>query len=170
MQCAYCGATLQPDSKVCSQCGAEVAPAGPPGAPTVFVTQEPIPEAFPYVDPSQTVEPPATTPVAGPVTPAPVSFADISLAAVNSVKGDTRANLAIVSLVLGVLSLCSSFFALCGAPVAVIGVILGITSLKTSRRGMAIAGIVLNGVGLLMAVLFTVLIGVMGYFSSLPGN
>jgi hypothetical protein len=168
MQCAYCGATLKPGSKVCDACGAEVAPANLP-APSV--SEEPIPEAFPYAEAdAQAVETPVATSVAEQVTPAPVSFADILIAAPNTAPVNNRSLLAIASLVLGVIGLCSSFFALCGAPVSVIGIILGITSLKSSNRNLAVAGIVLNGVGLLMAVLFTILIGAMGYISTLPGN
>ncbi len=174
MQCAYCGATLKPDEKVCSQCGAKVAPANPQAA---SVPEEAIPEAFPYADPgAQTAEPsePVTvdepTTGAGPVTPAPVSFADVAVAAANTAPGNNRSVLAYASLMLGVLSLCSSFFALCGAIVPVIGIILGVISLKSTNRGVAVAGIVINGLGLLLAVIFTILIGVMGFFSSLNGN
>ena len=99
-----------------------------------------------------------------------MSFADAAVAAANTTAGSNRSVLAYASLVLGVLSLCSSFFALCGAIVPVIGIILGVISLKASKRGLAVAGIVLNGLGLLLAILFTLLIGVMGFFSSLHGN
>jgi nucleoid-associated protein YgaU len=168
MQCAYCGATLKPDEKVCSQCGAEVAPANHPAAPA---QEEPIPEAFPYAEPgAQTAEPSKPATGAEPVTPAPVSLADVAAAAANTATGSSLSVLAYASLVLGVLSLCGSFFALCGAPISVIGIILGILSLKSSKRGLAVGGIALNGLGLLMAILFTLLIGVSGYFSSLHGN
>ena len=168
MQCAYCGATLKPDEKVCSQCGAEVAPANPQAA---SVPEEPIPEAFPYADPgAQTAEPSEPPTGLEPVTPAPVSFADVAVAAANTAPGNNRSILAYASLMLGVLSLCSSFFALCGAIVPVIGIILGVISLKSANRGLAVGGIVLNGLGLLLAIIFTILIGVMGYFSSLNGN
>jgi hypothetical protein len=168
MQCAYCGATLKPDEKVCSQCGAEVAPANPQAA---SILEEAIPEAFPYADPgAQTAEPSGPTTGAEPVTPAPVSFADVAVAAANTAPGNNRSVLAYASLMLGVLSLCSSFFALCGAIVPVIGIILGVISLKSANRGVAVAGIVVNGLGLLLAIIFTILIGVMGYFSSLQGN
>jgi hypothetical protein len=170
MQCAYCGATLKPGAKECSQCGAEVAPARPPGAPGASAAEDAIPEAFPYADPSQAVEAPLTTPEPEAVTPAPPSFADIPLAAVNPAPADNLSMLAIASLVLGVFSLCTSFFALCGAPVSIVGLILGAISLKSSRRGIAVSGIVLNGAGLLLAVIFTILIGVMGFFSSRSGN
>ena len=167
MQCAYCGATLKPGSKVCDQCGADVAPANPP---TVFVSQDPIPDAFPYADPSQAVEPPETTPVPEVVTAAPVSFADIPLAAPAIAPAGNRPVLAIASLVLGVISLCGAIFALCGTPIPIIGIILGIMSLKSSNRGLAVGGIVLNGIGLVMAISFTLLIGGLGIFANLPGN
>lgn len=168
MQCEYCGATLKPGAKVCDACGAEVAPAKPQAAP---VSEDPIPEAFPFVDPSaQHVELPATEPIAEAATPAPVSFADIPIAAPGLIAANNQSWLAIASLILGIFSLCDSFFALCGAIVPVIGIILGVISLKSSRRGLAVSGIVLNGVGLCLAVLFTVLIGVMGFFSSRSGN
>ena len=169
MQCAYCGATLKPGAKECSQCGAEVAPARPSDAPGASVAEDPIPEAFPYADPSQAVETPLTAPEPEAVTPAPLSFADIAAAA-NPAPANNLSTLAIASLVLGVFSLCASFFALCGAPVSIVGLILGAISLKSSRRGIAVCGIVLNGAGLLLAVIFTILIGVMGFFSSRSGN
>jgi hypothetical protein len=168
MQCAYCGATLKPDEKVCSQCGAEVAPANPPAAP---FQEESIPEAFPYAEPgAQMAETSEPVTVTEPATPAPMPLADIAGAAAISAPGSSRSVLAVASLVMGTLSLCSSFFALCGAPISVIGIILGIMSLKSSKRGLAVAGIALSGLGLLMAILFTLLMGVMGYFSSLPGK
>jgi hypothetical protein len=170
MQCAYCGATLQPGAKVCSQCGAEVAPARPPGAPDASVAEDPIPEAFPYADPSQAVETPPTTPEPEAVTSAPVSFADIAVAAANTAPGDNRANLAIASLVLGVLSLCSAFLGVCGAPVPVIGIILGVISFKSPRHGLALAGILFNAMGLLLGIALTILTIAMGFFSSRSGN
>ena len=177
MQCEYCGATLKPGAKVCDQCGADVASARPPAAQAAPAYEEPIPEAFPYVDPSaQPAETPAEAPASAPepLAYAPATFADIAAAAETaaSINPNPAPVLAIASLVLGVFSLCAAFFALCGAPVSIIGIILGILGLKKSptQRGLAIGGIVLNGVGLLLAVLFTVLIGAMGFISSSPGN
>ena len=174
MQCEYCGATLKPGAKVCQQCGADVAHAKPP---TTFVSEEPIPEAFPYADPSaQPVEPPIEAPssVPEPAAYTPATFADIAAAAEKaaSINPNPAPVLAIASLVLGVFSLCASFFALCGTPVSIVGIVLGALALKKSpaQRGLAIGGIVLNGVGLLLAVLFTVLIGAMGFISSTSGN
>lgn len=59
---------------------------------------------------------------------------------------------AIASLVLG---LCSVVFWLCplvGLAIAVTGLVLGIVSARESRRGMAVAGIVLSGIGLVLSV------------------
>jgi hypothetical protein len=174
MQCEYCGATLKPGAKACPQCGADVAHPKPP---TSFVSEEPIPEAFPYVDPSAQpveplVEPPASVPEPAVYTPA--TFSDIAVAAekASMVNPNPTPVLAIASLILGVFSLCGAFFALCGTPISIIGIILGIMGLKKSpaQRGLAIGGIVLNGVGLFLAVLFTVLIGAMGFISSSSGN
>jgi len=169
MQCAYCGATLKPGSKVCEACGAEVTPANPPSA---NVPEDPIPEAFPNVDPSaQPVEPPVAEPASEPAAYTPATFADIAAAAEKSAPININAPpvMAIVSLIMGVFSLCTSLFALCGAPISIIGLILGVLSLKKSptQRGLAIGGIVTSGVGLFLAVIFTI---VYFYFSTQPGN
>ena len=59
-----------------------------------------------------------------------------------------KKGLAIAALVLGILSLCSSWF-FCGGLLGVIGVILGLLGMKSSGRTMAIIGIVLSVVGLI---------------------
>jgi hypothetical protein len=61
--------------------------------------------------------------------------------------------LAIISLVLGILNLCAWFVPICGGPLAIVGIILGVLGLNSSRRGMAIAGIVLSGIALLLAII-----------------
>ncbi len=81
-----------------------------------------------------------------------------------------RSALAIVSLVLGVLSLCAWFLPICGIPVSAIGAILGGLSLGSTRKGMAIAGLILCGLGLLLAVCnaaFGAYFGLRGGFENL---
>jgi hypothetical protein len=158
MQCAYCGAALKPGSKVCEACGAEVAPANPPGA---NVSEDPIPEAFPYVDPAaQGVEPPVEAPASEGAAYTPATFAEIAAAAEKAPPIITNPPpvMAIISLVLGILSLCGSFALWCGAPMSIIGMILGFLSLKKSStpRGLAIGGIATSAVGLILAVLITI--------------
>ena len=82
-------------------------------------------------------------------------------------KQEPKSNgLAIASLVLGIIS----FFALClpviPALTAIVGLILGIISLVKGKggKGMAIAGVILSGLSLLIAVLF--IIGLMSFFTN----
>jgi hypothetical protein len=62
-----------------------------------------------------------------------------------------RSALAIISLVLGILGLCAWILPLCGFPISIVGLVLGILSARSTRRGMAIAGIVLAVLTLLAA-------------------
>lgn len=59
---------------------------------------------------------------------------------------------AIGSLVLGIIAMIAWLCPLIGLPIAIVGLILGILSLKTPKRGLAIAGIVLSGIGLLLTL------------------
>ena len=68
-----------------------------------------------------------------------------------------RKGMAVASLVLGILSVelfCLWYLSL---PCAVVGLILGILSLKSSGRGMAIAGLVLSIIALAIAVVMIIL-------------
>ena len=98
----------------------------------------PVPAPVPMSEPF----PPATAPVPGYVsTPAPVSG-----------KG-----LAIASLILGILSLCASVGWFCGGPLSIVGLILGFLGRKPASKGLATAGIILSGVGLVLTVIFFIL-------------
>ena len=68
-----------------------------------------------------------------------------------------RQGLAIASLVLGIVNLCAWLLPICGGPLALVGIVLGILGLNSSRRGMAIAGIVISGIALLLVILNAVL-------------
>ncbi len=121
MQCAYCGSNLNPGDKVCPQCGADVA----------SVQAEPIPEAFPSASVGdQADELSEPEPVPEPAAPALASFSAYVSAAEQSAP-NKRSILAIASLVIGVLSVSFSFFALCLAPLPVIGIIVGISGLRS---------------------------------------
>lgn len=77
-------------------------------------------------------------PPAPPLAPAPA--------------GDKK-GLAIASLVLGILNLCTWLLPICGGPMAIVGLILGILGLKSSQKTLAIIGIVLSGLGLLASLI-----------------
>jgi hypothetical protein len=67
--------------------------------------------------------------------------------------GSDKKAFAIASLVLGIINLCSWFLPICGGPLALIGIVLGVVGLNSSKRGMAIAGIVLSGIGILLVLI-----------------
>jgi hypothetical protein len=70
--------------------------------------------------------------------------------------GDKK-GLAIASLILGILSLCASLGWYCGAPLSIVGLILGFLGVKSSGKGLAIAGIILSAVGLLLTIIFVII-------------
>ena len=85
-------------------------------------------------------------------------------------KSPDRGGLAIGALVLGIGSLCAWFVPLCGFPVSVVGIVLGALSLGSSRRGMAIAGLILAGIGLMLSLAnaaFGAYMGISGGFPNL---
>ena len=61
--------------------------------------------------------------------------------------------LAITSLALGIFSLLAWLLPICGFPISVTGLILGIISTDSSKRNLAIAGIVMSAIGLILTVL-----------------
>jgi len=60
---------------------------------------------------------------------------------------------ATTSLVLGIIGLVAWFIPLIGAPITIIGLISGIKGLKSLKRGLATAGIILCSLGLLATVI-----------------
>jgi len=74
-----------------------------------------------------------------------------------------RSGLAIASLILGIVSICleipllcgiplSGFLLLCTIPFSGVAIILGALSMRSSRRGMAIAGLILGILTLLLSL------------------
>lgn len=63
-------------------------------------------------------------------------------------------DLAVASLVVGIFCLVAWLQPLFGFPLSVVGLILGNRSKNSSRRRMAIAGIVMSAVGLLATVIY----------------
>src|SRR4051812_7524572 len=59
---------------------------------------------------------------------------------------------AVVSLILGIISLIAWLFPLLGVPVAAGGLICGILGRRSTRRGMAVAGLVMSVIGLVLGV------------------
>jgi len=60
---------------------------------------------------------------------------------------------AIISLVLGIINLCSWFLPICGCPLAIIGIILGIVGIKSDKKTLAFIGIGLSVLGFIATII-----------------
>ena len=67
-----------------------------------------------------------------------------------------KKGMALASFILGLVSIITWFIPLFGAPTTIIGLILGILGLKSSRKKMAIAGIILSGLFLIATIVNSV--------------
>jgi len=67
-------------------------------------------------------------------------------------SGSDRSWAGVTALVLGLISMLAWLLPICGGPTSVTALVLGFMGLSSSRRGLAIAGIVLGGVGLALTV------------------
>jgi len=74
--------------------------------------------------------------------------------------------MAVASLVLGIVSLIAWFIPLLGLPISIVGLVLGIKSVKSEKRGMAIAGIVMSSIGLVL----TIINGALGAYLAATGQ
>jgi hypothetical protein len=74
----------------------------------------------------------------------------------------------ITSLVLGILSMLAWCIPLCGAPVTIAGLVLGIMGLNSTKRNMAIAGIVLSSIGLVLTIVNGAYGAYLGYTGQHP--
>jgi hypothetical protein len=71
-------------------------------------------------------------------------------------------NLAIASLIVGVLNLCAWLLPLCGLPLSLVGLALGVMGLRSSQRRLAMIGIALCVLGLLLGLGNTILAAYLG--------
>ncbi|MEW6025730.1 MAG: DUF4190 domain-containing protein [Planctomycetota bacterium] len=69
-----------------------------------------------------------------------------------ALQGTGDDGLVIASLVLGIIGLIAWCLPIFGLPVTITGLVLGIKGLNSSKRGMAIAGIVMSSLGLLFSL------------------
>jgi len=85
-------------------------------------------------------------------------------------KSDSKRTLAIIGFILGILSLFSWLLPICGFPVAITAVILSALGINSSKGGLAIAGVIMGGIAILLALLNSVLgmfLGLTGYFNNI---
>lgn len=69
---------------------------------------------------------------------------------------------ALMSVSLGLLSLCLSIVPACGGILSLLGLALGIISRKSDNEKTAIAGILLSTLGLLIAITFAIFVYLAG--------
>ena len=100
-----------------------------------------------------------------PVTPPPSTPPPSPYAAPGE---PNRQGFAIASLVIGILNLCFWIIPICGGPTAVIGLVLGFFGLKSTARGLAIAGIILSAIALILAII-NAIVGIF-FFNDLNFN
>lgn len=77
--------------------------------------------------------------------------------------------MAIVSIITGVLSLCGSVFAPLGCLFSIAAVVLGVLGLKSTKRTLAIIGLVAGGLGILLSLVFGI-IWISGLFFAEAGG
>jgi hypothetical protein len=100
-------------------------------------------------------------PMNAPVSPQPVQPA----------SAGTERTMAIVSLVLGVMSLCGLVIPIIGIPLGLIGLVLGYFGRRdTAWKTYAIVGMVLSGIGILLSCVPIGLISVMRLLGPKVGN
>jgi serine/threonine protein kinase len=126
------------------------------------------------VMPPQTIARPAPPPVVRPVitgppapsqsrphsTPVPLTPpvpAQPAPPGAQPAENNGRSILAIIALVMGVLSLCGSIYVFCSFPMAITSIILGGIGVKSPRRSLAIAGIVLSVMAMIASLILLAL-------------
>ena len=65
---------------------------------------------------------------------------------------------ALISVAIGVISLCAAIIPLCGGALSLFGIGFGILSLRTEKSTTAKAGIALASLGLLIAVIYSLIL------------
>ena len=63
-----------------------------------------------------------------------------------------RSGAAVAALVLGIVNLFAWCLPICGLPLAIAGIVCGVLGLKSENPGMAIAGLVMSGLGLIAGI------------------
>lgn len=154
--CPNCGSEMADDAKFCTNCGtANIAPSEP--APAV--------EAEPAAESASAVEPSYEEPtVAAYFEEAPASEPVVESAPqynyqqnVYEQPQESKA-LSIVALICGILAIPMCCCGWLGIIVAIAAIVCGIISLinKKGGKGMAVAGIICGGLGLILSVIMTI--------------
>ncbi len=129
MICESCGREVQPGEKFCQSCGAEI-----------VEKKDVVETAAPATETAYTVDAPTS---------------QIMESAKKAEPAVDKPGFAIAGLVLGIVSAVAwLLMILISYITGIVGIIMSVKGLKTSRKNMAIAGLILNIIGLVLAVAF----------------
>ena len=149
MKCEFCASQLPAGVDKCPNCGATVSLNNviPPPSPYYEETVGP--------DPVIPIPEAATPQVVVISTPRPTQTITLDPAIREMFTGKTL--LALLSLIFGIVGIFTVTFGICGMIVNLPGLIFGVMGLQSPRRKMAVAGVVLNIIGMIIGVVLTVL-------------
>ena len=77
-------------------------------------------------------------------------------------KQEDKRGFSIASMVLGIISLVFCFVWIISIPSAILAIIFGILGIKSTGKGMSIAGLVTSGIGIIISFVIFVLLIVVG--------
>ncbi len=165
MKCQSCNSELVAGARFCDKCGAPVQELwSPPQAgpdmtsepvagdtPVAPFTPPPSPDPAPFQFPTNPAD---FQPAADDAPPTPVN----PPASGDKFVGMQRSQLGTITLILGILGLVFSCVG-CGGLPAIAGLITGFASLKSSSDSKGKIGLVLSGLGLIIAIIVTCVVG-----------
>lgn len=64
-----------------------------------------------------------------------------------------QSNLAVASMVLGIVSLIAWLLPICGGPVAIVGLVLGVIAWNSAQHNKAVAGVVMSAISLVATII-----------------
>ncbi|MBN2003166.1 MAG: hypothetical protein JXA21_07390 [Anaerolineae bacterium] len=64
-----------------------------------------------------------------------------------------QSNLAVASMVLGIISLVAWILPICGGPVAIVGLVLGIIAWNSAQHNKAVVGVVMCAISLVATII-----------------
>lgn len=132
----------------------------PPTAQPQVVAPQPAPAETPVQTPPPAPGTPAQTAAPVSVTPPPAA----ATVTPNTPVADGNANSATIALVCGLCSFTGILLAIAGWVLGIIAIVMGAKGLKSSKRSMAMAGLICGIVGLVIAAINSFL-GVLYYVS-----
>jgi hypothetical protein len=129
-------------------------------------------EQSPYAEPTQYAQPdPYAQPQSNMYAPQPNPYGEMAqqYAPLSAPASDSRAGFAIAGLVLGILSILSSWIPFCGLPLPIIGIVMSALGRRSfSHRTIAMVGLILSIVAIVIGVAITTIGLIAASHSSTP--